>query len=192
MSLILQTVSHAHSSCDTDWLRHIRCLGYNSQTHETALLCLSGLSLANLMSVAYRLLDKSSKYEIEFGQTLKVKDKEYTVADDSASPRYGFRFETDVGGKLEVHQKFGTVADSTFTTEWYDSGTQDITWDPIFKVWFKSKTAEKLDVKFTNTLTQVIYCNSEGEWSLTGPHCFAAGKTLHCLSNLEYTSVLTK
>ena len=138
--------------------------------------------------VAYLSLEKSSAYEIKFGQTLKVKDSKYTVNDDSASPRYGFRFDTDVGGSLEVDQKYGTVADSS--TKWYDSGTYDITWDPEFKVWFQSNTDDKFAVKFTKTTTQIVYFHEVGEWSLTGPHAFAAGKVLPCLPNLAYTFVL--
>ena len=147
------------------------------------------LAFKSSRAVAYRSLDKSSAYEIKFGQTLKVKDKTYTVYDDSASPRYGFRFISDVGGSLEVHQKFG-ANDSSFTTQWYDSGTNDITWDPVFKVWFQSKADDKFAVKFAKTTTQVIYCSEEGEWTLTGPHAFAAGKVPPCLSNLGYTFVL--
>lgn len=93
---------------------------------------------------------------------------------------------------MEVHQKFGSVADASFTKEWYDSGTYDITWDPIFNVWLKSKSGDKFAVKFTKTLTQVIYLNEEGEWSLTGPHAFGASKVLACLSNFERTFVLKK
>lgn len=132
--------------------------------------------------VVYKVLEKSSSTDVRFGQTIQVSSGKTTVVDDANSPRYGFRFITDVGGYLEVHYIFETQDDYNFTTSWYNSGTYDINCDLSFDVWLKSKSSDKYTVKFKNSLTEIVYVNGAGEWSASGPQLYTAGKLIWWMS----------
>ena len=189
MSKMRTIVGYSHSACDVDlaWSDELSEAYVISISHTALFLTQS--TLWKSQAIAYQYLEKSSEYKIAFGQTLEVKDKKYTVTDDAASPRYGIGFRTDVGGSLEIHQKFTGGADKSFTTKWYDAGTDvnKITWDLYFNVWFKSTSNDKFLVKFANTTSQIIYYDLEGEWSLAGPNTFAAGKVPPRLSKSDST-----